>query len=266
MAFCTNCGATVSDAFCSQCGAAVSGGIPQTPPAPDTPAAMQGTVPAKRRIGPLGWILIIVLGMFLLGMLAVVGGGFFVYHKARQAGVDPELMRSSPTLAMSKLMAAVNPDVEVLSVDEGRGLITLKQKSTGKTVTMNFEDVKRGKIVFKEEGGEGGKATMEFGASSDELPAWIPTYPGAKTEGAVAMTGDEGKGGTFHFITRDEAAKVIAFYRDGLKQGGMNVTSNESGEGGSVIGRDDAAGRTVAVTINPESGQTAVNVTFGTKK
>lgn len=265
MAFCTNCGASVSGTFCSQCGTPASGGTPPTGAATDIPPA-QSQVPAKRRMGPLGWILIVVLGLFVLVTLVVVGGGLFVYHKAKQAGVDPELMRSNPTLAISKMIAATNPDVEVVSVDEGKGLITLKEKSTGKTVTMNFEDVKRGKIVFKEEGGEGGTATMEFGTGSEKLPDWIPPYPGAKLAGRFVMKGAEGEGGTLHFTTGDAAVKVIAFYAEALKQGGMNVTTNQSGEGGSVTGTDEATGRTVAVILNPGSGETTVNITFGTKK
>ena len=265
MAFCTNCGASVSGTFCSQCGTPASGGTPPTGAATVIPPA-QSQVPAKRRMGPLGWILIVVLGLFVLVTLVVVGGGLFVYHKAKQAGVDPELMRSNPTLAISKMIAGTNPDVEVVSVDEGKGLITLKEKSTGKTVTMNFEDVKRGKIVFKEEGGEGGTATMEFGTGSEKLPDWIPPYPGAKLAGRFVMKGAEGEGGTLHFTTGDAAVKVIAFYAEALKQGGMNVTTNQSGEGGSVTGTDEATGRTVAVILNPGSGETTVNITFGTKK
>lgn len=260
MEFCTNCGASVTGDFCSQCGTAVTGGTTQAVPAAE-PAP-----PSKRKMGPLGWILIIVLGLFVLGTLVVVGGGLFVYQKVKHAGLDPELMKNQPALAVSKMIAAANPDVEVLNVDESRGLITFKEKSTGKTITLNFEDAKRGKIVFQEEGGKGETATMEFGADSGKLPDWIPQYPGAKAEGTFAMKGTEGAGGTFHFTTPDAADKVTEYYKEHLKQAGMEVNSTESGKGGSVIGTDEAGGRTVAVMISAESGSSSVNITFGTKR
>src|SRR5579859_1703866 len=99
MAFCTNCGANVSGAFCNQCGtpAAASGG--QAPPmqAAPPPAMAQGGVampppPVARRTSPLVWILIVVLGLFVLGFLGVVGTGFFFAHKLHQAGLDTDLM------------------------------------------------------------------------------------------------------------------------------------------------------------------------------
>jgi hypothetical protein len=71
------------------------------------------------------------------------------------------------------MMAAVNPDIEVLDVDEDRGLVKVREKKTGKTLTLNFEDLKKGKIVVKTNEGEevavGGKW---------EPPDWVPSYPG----------------------------------------------------------------------------------------
>jgi hypothetical protein len=266
MIFCTKCGSPVEGSYCSKCGAPVSDAVPVSATVSSPPSAPQAGRPAKRKTSPIAWILIVVLGLFILGAMAVIGGGFFLYQKAKQAGIDAELIKTSPALAMSKMIAATNPNVEVIKVDENRGLITLKEKKTGKIVTINFEDAKNGKITFQTQDAGSGRATVEFGAASAKMPSWIPAYPQAKAEGTFAMKGNEGESGSFHFRTSDSATAVIRFYKDGLKQAGMKVTSTESGEGGMVMGNEQAADRKVVVTVNAEPNSTAVNIAFTTKE
>ena len=109
------------------------------------PAA--GAAPVKRKTSPLVWVLVIILGLFLLGAIAVVGTGLFIVHKVRQAGFDPELMRQNPGLAITKMIAKANPDVDVLNTDESSGKITVRDKKTGKVVTMTFDEAKNSKLV-----------------------------------------------------------------------------------------------------------------------
>src|ERR1700691_5725419 len=185
MPFCQSCGAQVSGSFCTTCGTRVKAG--------DTPAdAASSAAPvAARKISPIVWILIAVLGLFLL---AVVGGGLFLVHKAKQAGFDAELMRNNPGLATARLLAATNPDLEVVSSDDGRGVVTIRQRSTGKTMTVTFDDMKQGKFTFREDGKDAvtleahgggdtgslqmksGSESLTIGASQATMPAWIPPY------------------------------------------------------------------------------------------
>ena len=64
----------------------------------------------------------------------------FVKQKVKQAGLDPELMQKNPALAISKLVTAFNPDLEVVKVDDDRGIITVYNKKDNKTLTINLED------------------------------------------------------------------------------------------------------------------------------
>ena len=98
------------------------------------------------------WVLAGCGTFIVIGVIAVFLGGYFVWNKAKEAGLDPELMQKKPALAAAKLMVATNPDVELVSVDEEKGLITVKDKKTGKTVTVNLDEVNSGKITFKGEG------------------------------------------------------------------------------------------------------------------
>jgi hypothetical protein len=265
MAFCTSCGASVTGAFCKQCGTPVSAASGQAPP----PLPVPGAAPVKRKTSPLVWVLIIILGLFVLGGIVTVGAGMFFLHKARQAGLDPDLIRRNPGLAVSKMIATANPDVEVLSTDEGAGKITIRDKKTGKVVTMTFDDAKKGKFSFTAEGDDGKTASLEIGTGADKLPSWVPAYPGAKVEGTFNMTGDSGKGngGAFGFSTSDAPSKVMSFYQDKCKELGIDVKMVTTTEkGGMILGADKGETHSLQVIVGSESGETKVQVLYGLKK
>lgn len=276
MAFCTNCGASVSGSFCTQCGKPMSAAPPAAAPA--------GAAPAKKKTSPLVWVLVGIAGLFVILGLLVVGGGLFVFHKVKQAGLDPDLMQKNPALAMTKFISTMNPDIEVLAVDEGKGTIRVKDKKNGKTFTMNFEDAKRGKFTFQEEGkgavtleasGEGSsgsvvvkspEGSVKIGTGA-KLPAWVPSYPSSAPQGDVMMQSDSGESGSFHFTTKDAVKKVFDFYEQALKQAGFKVTTvTSSEEGGMIAGEDSGQKRKAMVTLGSSDGETTVNVTFEAKK
>src|SRR5262249_927265 len=145
-------------------------------------------------------------------------------------------------------LAAANPDVEVVSTDEGRSTITLRDRKTNETVTMSFDDIKNGKIVFK---GSGQQATIQARADSEKrsletsspegnvkigagaavkLPDWTPVYPGVNPQATFSMQGKDGDGGTFQFITKDPAKNVLSFYEQNLKQAGFRISGNLTGD------------------------------------
>lgn len=106
-----------------------------------SPLPGQYPAPPKKKIHPVVWILIGLAACFLLVIMAVVAGG--VYIASRVA--------DNPAEAAAALIAAGNPDVEVVSSNRDKGLVTFREKSTGKTVTVNLEQLKQGRIVFTDE-------------------------------------------------------------------------------------------------------------------
>lgn len=284
MAFCTNCGAHTDASFCTKCGqpvgASTASGPAPSPPhviAPETfgptPAAPVLGV-AKGKTSPLIWILAAVVGVFVLVGLLFVGAGLFVANRVRNAGFDSALARKNPALAAAKVMASLNPNVEVLRVDDDKGLLIIKDKKTGKVITVNADDVKNGRLTFSDDStGE----TVSLGANSaSRLPAWLPTYPGSKPEGLFSASGSglgsEGEGGMAHFKTRDAGSKVLAYYQEALKRAGFKITSTFSGDsgnskGGVVAAEDTASQRNVMVTVSSSGDEgTDVALTYGTKK
>jgi hypothetical protein len=240
--------------------------------APATPAPTPGApipVAAKSRTSPLVWILGGIVCIFVLVGILVVGAGLFVAHKVKSAGFDSELAQKNPALAAAKVMASLNPDVEVVGIDENRGMITIKDKKTGKTITMNAEDVKNGKLTFSDES-TGQKVT--FGAASAvKLPDWLPAYPGSKPEGTFSTSGEGNDGGMAHFKTGDAGSKVLSYYQDALKSAGFKITSTFSGDsgnskGGVLTAEDTGNRRNVMVTVGSGDEGTEVALTYGTKK
>src|SRR5687768_8244029 len=93
-----------------------------------------------KKTNPLVWILAGVLGLFVLIAIVAIAGGLFLAKKASD-------MTANPGLSAVKLMVAANPDVEVVSSDEAKGTITIREKKTGKVVTVNFDEIEDGRIT-----------------------------------------------------------------------------------------------------------------------
>lgn len=246
--------------------------------------------PPQKKSNVLTWLVVGCGTIMILGVIAVFLGGYFVWNKAKQAGLDPELMQKQPALAVAKMAAALDSDIEVVTVDEDRGLITFKKKSTGETMTVNVDQAKSGRVIFKQDGkgemtieakGEGEKGSLEvktnegtakFGSSSvDKLPEWLPPYPGVQPEGTYSAQTREGESGGFSFMTPDAPNRVASFYEEGLKRAGMTVNTNVLQQNGKVTGAT-ATGessdkkQTVLITATSDGNTTRVGVIFDVKK
>jgi hypothetical protein len=240
--------------------------------------------PPQKKSNVLTWVLVGCGTFVILGVIAVFLGGYFVWNKAKEAGIDPALMEKKPALAIAKMMVAANPDVELVSTDDEKGLITVRDKKTGKTMTVNLEEAQSGKITFKgddngeevslEAKGDGEKGSLEvktpegtakFGSVSvDKLPDWLPAYPGAELQGTYAAEGKDGESGGFHFVTNDAPNKVIGFYEEGLKRSGMTVNTNILQQNGKVTGgmaTGESANKKHTAFINAMVGDQGTQVT-----
>lgn len=259
-------------------------GYPQQPGYPQ-----QQGYPPRKKTSPVVWILVILGTLFLLGVLSVGGLIFYGLHKARQAGIDPELMRRNPALAAAKIAVAMNPDVQLIKVDEDRGTIIVRDKKTGKVLTANFNDAKHGRFVFSEDGknveisasGQGPNGSVQVkspdgtvtfgGGMATNLPSWVPQYPGSKPENAVTSNTPTETGGVFHFKTKDGTEAVIKFYTDQSKAAGLTIsnTTTSQGQGGMgamLAAGDESSKRNLMIVVATEEGETGVTVTYGTKK
>jgi hypothetical protein len=294
MGFCTNCGAPVDGEFCGNCGTKMSSaaaappdssGPPPNPgfAAPSAPRPVN--IAPKKKKGPWFWVLLGCGGLIVIAGIVILAGSYFVMNKMKQAGLDPELMQKNPAMAVAKMMAAVNPEIEVIAVDDAAGVIRVRDKKTGKALTVNLADAMKGKIVFEDDTsgkvefqaqGEGDKASLNIkggegsvtlGANTEKLPEWLPAYPGAEGTGAFALRGKDGQSASYTFKTGDPVADVAAFYEDAFKNEGMEVEKKAGAGTGSIVAAKDSGGqRSAAITISRQGDATLVSVTYEAKK
>jgi hypothetical protein len=216
----------------------------------------------------------------LVVLAALVGGMamYYVAHKVKQAA-------HNPALAVTRMLAAANPDVDVVSTDEDKGTITVRDKKTGKTTTLKFDPDKKTMVVTDENGKEatvrvntdGDKGTVEvqsadgnmkFGASaSGQMPGWMPVYPGSSPTGTFSTQTKEGSQSSFTFKTRDAPAKVMSYYQDQLKSGGFSINmATNTPQGGMVMAEDSGKTRSLMITASSSSEGTDVSLTAIEKK
>jgi hypothetical protein len=208
--------------------------------------------PQAKKSNVVLWILVGVGGFFLLLVVIVVAG---IAYLAR-----------NPAAVMTKLISAGNPNVEVVSVNNGSQRITLRDKRTGKTYDISFNDAKNGKFTIKEDG----QSTVTVGGPA-KVPAWVPDYPGSDPQGAFNARGRDGDSGTFTFKTSDSTDKVVKYYQDQLKSSGLKITTNVSHQGDQssgamLVAEDDAKKHTITVILGMDGSNTTVAVTYVTNK
>jgi hypothetical protein len=275
---------------------------PQPPPGgpPAAPPTMSGGSKA------LLWIFGGCATVVVLGVVIVAGVFFFVIHKAKQAGLDPELMQKNPVLAVAKLSVAMNPDLDTVSSDDSSGTIVVRDKKTGKVSTMKVDAVRKIMVVTDENGktvtmkldpannrlvvtdDKGKTATIsadtqagnvevkgpdgnfKMGAHSDKAPDWVPVYPSSNPQGNFSVSDPKSENGSYSLVTKDPVDKVLSYYGNALKSAGLkvsNTTTNSNGKiSGIVSGSSDADKRSVVVTASAEDDGTHVGVVYGSKK
>jgi hypothetical protein len=260
---------------------------PQYPGGPQQQGYYQAPPPPQQKSKTWLWVLGGCGTVILLGAIAASVLGYFAYKKTTEFVEEAE---KNPASLVAKMISVANPEVEVVSVDEGKGVIVVKDRKTGKQVTVNLEDAKNGKFVFQEDGkdavtieakgeGESGsvvlkseQGSMKMGAGSDaEMPGWMPSYPGASAQGNYSMKTKDGDSGSFHFTTNDSIERVIAFYEAELKAIGLTVNTtswkaNGAVVGGNVTGDERSNNRSVNVTLASDKGATQVTVVFAVKQ
>jgi hypothetical protein len=257
---------------------------------PTPPVGPPYQTPPKKKSKALFWVLGGCGTITVIGAIVVIGIVWWGWNKAKEIGLDPELMDKHPAVAAAKIMAATNPDVEVVSVDEDKELITIKDKKTGEIVTLTLNEARSGKVTIstKDKGnvtidakGDAEKGSVEiksdegtakFGTgTSVTLPDWLPSYPGATPQGTYSVEGKDGQTGSYQFTTKDSIDQVVSFYEDGLKSRGLKVSTSLMRQDGKVSGatitaqgEDNKRTSFVSVIANQDGNQ--VSVTFEAKK
>jgi hypothetical protein len=240
---------------------------------------------AKKGLGVWAWVAIGCVGFLVLGAMAVGG---FMWWGARKMQSVAQDFANDPTAAI-EMALKLNPEVEVIDRDKDAGTVTVRNKKTGETVTLNMEDIQQGRFSFESSEGsatvnfdssagtlevetedaDGGGGTMSFGGGA-EVPSWVPTYPGAQHQGVYTADTAEQSGGTFTATTGDDVDTVFAYFKGQLEGGGYKISENRfsgpQGNGGMLVGESGDGQQSLTYTLQSNEGQTQVSCMYSRKK
>lgn len=248
------------------------------PPVPPAPVATPQP-PAAKKTSPWVWVGVGCGVLLLLVVLVFVVGGLFLFKKGKDFIKTAE---KNPAVAAAKIVAAADPDIEVVDSDDEAGTVTLRHKKTGETITLNAEDIKKGRLKFTNEKGEevtveGGQEKGQFKVSSEQgelvfgeeasdLPAWVPVYPGAKPSGSWQARAQGGIGGIAAFVTPDAPDRVMSFYEREMKAQGFSPNTSRFEQNGKLVGGlvqgKNAQGQQLMVTVTVEEGRTGIAINY----
>jgi hypothetical protein len=226
--------------------ATVAGGIVMPPPA------------ARRKTNVVVWILCGLAGLIVLGLIGTAVTAYWFV--------------SNPGLALSKVLTAANPNIEVLHVDNAGRRLTIRDRRDGSEVSVSFDDVKDGRIRFSARDENGKVGQVEIGGGAGRLPSWVPVYPGAKVESHISGQGNDGderaEGGVYQFTSGDSPSEVMSFYQDKARDLGMKVElTTATSEAGHFTAAEEDNTRTLVVQVGTKSGGGASgSVTFKRKR
>lgn len=232
------------------------------------------TEPAKKGLGPLGWILIGCGGITLIGVIVFVVLSLWVFKKGKDFVEEAE---KNPEIATAKAIAAFNPEIEYVSADEENKQITFRNEKTGEEIVVDFSDLKDGELSFQTAEGEStinfdsdgetggqltvtgadGTTTFSAGAPLTDRPQWVPDYPGSEPTTAFDARTDDGRSVTYQFTTTDSIDEVLKFFKEELEDTGFEINSNRisgSAEGGVLTGRSKVPHAEISVTVGLQDG------------
>jgi hypothetical protein len=165
--------------------------------------------------------------------------------------------------------------------DEDAETITIREKSSGKVVTLNYEDIKEGRISFESDEGrveirgnpDDGEGTMTIQTGEGEtriggggeVPDWIPAHSATTSRRSVLRSrGPTGDTGQALFTVDAGVAEVAAFYEEELEKAGyeVSVTTHSSGEGSLSVVTGQREGGTIIASVSQDGAETQVAVQY----
>jgi hypothetical protein len=253
------------------------------PPAPMAPPPAQPApgAPQKKGTSPLIWILAGCGGLIVIAGIVFAIVAYWGVHKLK--GVA-ESAKKNPAVFAAKLAVMANPELEIVASDDDAGTVTIRNKKTGEQITMNAQDIKQGRLKFKNEKGEevtfegsgeqgneglrikSDKGTVTFGnAKGEKAPAWVPVYPGSRSLASASEKTAERTSGSLTFQVSDASDKVLAYYERELKSSGFTVevtVTTGTIRVGSLSAKADSGRRTVNVIVTPTGAASQVAVQY----
>jgi len=237
----------------------------------------------KKGLSPLAWIAIGCAGFIVVGAIALIVAGFFVFNVAREVAEEIE---ENPIVASSRLIAAASPEIEFIEADEAARVVTFRNVRTGEEFTIDFDDIEQGRVSIHTEDGSASveletddndpgrlritteDGTASFGANVEvaDFPQWVPVYPGATPQGMFVTDTPEMRTGSYTIRVADDLSEVIEYYVAELEDAGLEIVHRTATSDTTVLtAQSSDESSTVTVTATVESGEVQLVVNFTDK-
>jgi hypothetical protein len=272
-----------------------------------------GVAPAKTGMSPLAWIGIGCVVIIICAGLALGVMGWLAKRAVDKFAKNPtmtaaELMvRANPDLELVSKDEKANSitvrdkktgEVTTFSADDakngkfsvktdkgsatfdassGTGVNVKATDDKGQVTTFNAGANGNGGLAMKSTDAQGHVTTFNAnsGGTPQNLPSWLPVYPGGTVQGTYDTTNNEGRSAAFTVATKDDSGKVLDYYEAQLRSAGLkpqkttyNTTSTTGGAqtGGTVAAKSDDGKREASVIVSANAQGTQAVVTFQEKK
>jgi hypothetical protein len=233
-----------------------------------------------KRTHPLVWVAVGCAGVIMLGAFVLVVGSYFVFNAVKDVAEEVE---DQPVVAAARLIAATNPEIELIEADEENRVVVFRNTKTDEEYTIDFEDIEEGKFSFfsddesftleldsdEDDSGtltittEDGTTRFGAGAHIGDIPSWVPVYPGTTPEGTYSSESPEGRSGAYTIETEDELDLVVDFYISELEEQGLEIVNQaRSKEGAFLTAQSPDDDLTMNLGASIENGKTKVVINF----
>lgn len=241
-------------------------------------ADVQPVEEKKKGLSTLAWVGIGCAVVLLVIVLLMGACGFFL---ARAVEEVVENVGQNPVAFAAETLVRLNPNLELVESDREAGKITIREKSSDKVLTFNYEDIQEGRFSFEGEDGESlvvdgedgvvsistALGTARIGAlEATDLPDWLPMYDGSAVEsGGFSAVANEQRSGTFAFKSEDDVDEILAFYEKIMAGLDLVVTRAAYSSGDASVntlsGTSDVHSLNVSVSQTAADG-TAVQIVY----
>jgi hypothetical protein len=131
----------------------------------------------------------------------------------------------NPEKAAAEMVVKLNPDLEMLSTDDTKGEMTIRNKK-GEVTTLSYKDISEGRITVRD---KEGNLTMLGTGDLSQVPEWVPRLPNSSDEvGIMHSETTEQTTGMFSATTSDPLDKVEEFLKARATDLGLGESNRSS--------------------------------------
>jgi hypothetical protein len=234
-------------------------------------------------LSPIAWVAVGCSGVLILGAVTALVVGSLVLNKTKQLATEG---KAAPVVTAARLIAAANPEIELVEADAERRIVTFRNTRTDELYTADFEDVENGTVRFFSEDGsvsleldsgeddddsliittEDSIIRLGAGGSAEEVPPWVPAYPGTTPQGAITSDDYAGHWGAYTFTVGDNLQEILDFYTAELEKLDLEITSRTTTPKGALLtAQNENESRMMTVTASVVDDEVQVLIQYNEK-